>query len=311
MNLKKRGLGRGLEDLGLSELLTDFKQTSNAVAVPAQNFIEDSAQNPEKSHEKSKTQFLEIPVDLIHPGRFQPRKSISQDSLEELAQSIRAQGVIQPIVVRPDRHEYEIIAGERRWRAAQLAGLSAVPAIVRDINDHAAMAMALIENIQRNDLNPIEESEAMQRLLEEFQLTHHELAEAVGKSRSAITNLLRLQHLNVDVKSLVEQGQLEMGHARALLALEGNQQSQTAEIIVKKNLSVRATEELIRNLQHADDLSPKNIRELDPDIRRLQGELSDTLGAVVAILHQPKGKGKLVINYNSLEELEGILEHIK
>jgi ParB family chromosome partitioning protein len=218
---------------------------------------------------------------------------------------------MQPIVVRPvsDR-KYEIIAGERRWRATQLAGLDVIPAVVRDVSDEAAIAMALIENIQREDLNPIEEAVALQRLQQEFGLTQQEVADAVGKSRSTVANLLRLMTLEEDVRRLVEHGDLEMGHARALLALEGSHQSQTARSVAGKGLSVRQTEALVRNLLAKKD-KPSPTRTVDPNIRRLQDDLARRLGARVQIQHTARGKGKLVLAYNSLEELDGILSHIK
>jgi ParB family chromosome partitioning protein len=254
----------------------------------------------------------EIPVDLIQRGKYQPRRDIDPESLQELAESIRAQGIMQPIVVRPisDR-KYEIIAGERRWRAAQIAGLDQVPAVIRDVNDESAIAMALIENIQREDLNPIEEAVSLQRLQQEFELTQQEVADAVGKSRSTIANLLRLMSLQEDVRLLLERGDMEMGHARALLALEGMQQSQAARTVVGKGMSVRQTEALVRNLLARQEFPAQAPAQLDPNIRQLQDDLSQKLGARVLIQHTAKGKGKLVLSYNSLDELDGILGHIK
>jgi len=235
------------------------------------------------------------------------------DSLDELAASIRAQGVVQPIVVRPiSENKYEIIAGERRWRAAQIAGLHEVPVVVRDVPDQTAMAMALIENIQREDLNPMEEATALQRLILEFELTHQEAAEAVGRSRVAVSNLLRLFDLSAAVKQMLQIGDLGMGHARALLGLQGDAQIEAARRVVGKGMSVRETEQLVRRAQSpaVKAKSSKSI-ENDPDVRRLQEDLSERLGATVRFQHSAKGKGKLVIQYNSLDELEGILEHIK
>ncbi len=254
----------------------------------------------------------ELPVDLIQRGKYQPRKDMEPESLQELADSIKAQGVMQPIVVRPvsDR-KYEIIAGERRWRATQLAGLDTIPAVVRDVPDEAAIAMALIENIQREDLNPIEEAVALQRLQREFELTQQEVADAVGKSRTTVTNLLRLMTLQEDVRRLVEHGDLEMGHARALLALDGVDQSHAAGQVVGKGMSVRQTEALVRHLLDAKNKPPQEKKILDPNIRRLQDDLAQRLGARVQIQHSAKGKGKLVLSYNSLDELDGILSHIK
>jgi ParB family chromosome partitioning protein len=253
----------------------------------------------------------QLPVDLVQRGKYQPRKDIEPESLQELADSIKAQGVMQPIVVRPvsDR-KFEIIAGERRWRATQLAGLAEIPAVVRDVSDEAAIAMALIENIQREDLNPIEEAAALQRLQQEFELTQQEVADAVGKSRSTVANLLRLMTLQDDVRRLVEHGDLEMGHARALLALEGNDQSQAARSVVGKGLSVRQTEALVRR-QLASKEAPSHSRHVDPNIRQLQDDLARRLGAKVQIQHSARGKGRLVLTYNNLDELDGILSHIK
>ncbi|MCB1710438.1 MAG: ParB/RepB/Spo0J family partition protein, partial [Halioglobus sp.] len=253
----------------------------------------------------------QLPVDLIQRGKYQPRRDIDPESLQELADSIKVQGVMQPIVVRPvsDR-KYEIIAGERRWRATQLAGLDSIPALVREVPDSAAIAMSLIENIQREDLNPIEEAAALMRLQQEFELTQQEVANAVGKSRSTVANLLRLMSLQDDVRRLVEHGDLEMGHARALLALEAGQQSQAAHSVVGKGLSVRQTEALVRNLLERRE-KPAPVQAVDPNIRHLQDDLSQRLGARVEIRHGTAGKGKLVLSYNSLDELDGILSHIK
>jgi ParB family transcriptional regulator, chromosome partitioning protein len=235
--------------------------------------------------------------------------------LRELADSIAAQGVIQPIVVRPvENDRYELIAGERRWRAAQQAGLDEIPVVIKDVTEEAAMAMGLIENIQREDLNPLEEANALSRLLHEFGLTHQEVAKAVGKSRTTVTNLLRLLELNEEVKQMVESHRLEMGHARALLGLQGEAQTQAANQVAKQGLSVRETERLVRRLQgEAENPAPTSrpAVEADPDIRRLVTDLSEKLGAKVDLQQGAKGKGKLVIGYNSLDELEGILEHIK
>jgi ParB family chromosome partitioning protein len=252
----------------------------------------------------------EIPVDRIQRGRYQPRRDFDPDALEDLARSIRAQGLMQPIVLRSVGEErYEIIAGERRWRAAQLAGLESIPAVLREVDDEAAIAMALIENIQREDLNPIEEATALSRLQEEFELTQQQVADAVGKSRSAVANLLRLMGLEPEVRTLLERGDLDMGHARCLLALSPSQQPQAARQVVARDLSVRQTEALVRHLQAED--KPRADKSLDPDIRRLQDELSQRLGARVHIQHQASGKGRLVLDYASLDELDGILSHIR
>lgn len=293
MSVRKKGLGRGLDAL-------------LGVGNASQSGGNGGADTPENHILK------EIPVDLIQRGKYQPRRDIDPESLQELAESIRAQGIMQPIVVRPisDR-KYEIIAGERRWRAAQIAGLDEVPAVIRDVSDESAIAMALIENIQREDLNPIEEAVSLQRLQQEFELTQQEVADAVGKSRSTIANLLRLMSLQEDVRLLLERGDMEMGHARALLALEGMQQSQAARTVVGKGMSVRQTEALVRNLLARQASPVQAPAQLDPNIRQLQDDLSQKLGARVQIQHTAKGKGKLVLSYNSLDELDGILGHIK
>lgn len=256
-----------------------------------------------------------LALDLVERGRFQPRRHFDEDKLRELADSIAAQGVVQPVVVRPASQagHYELIAGERRWRAAQLAGLAEIPAVIREVDDQSAMAMGLIENIQRDDLNPLEEAQALHRLLEEFELTHQQIAQAVGKSRTTVTNLMRLLELNPDVKQHVEKGELEMGHARALLALDGDLQSQAAAQVIKKGLSVRETEALVRRYKEGGG-QPKKADppvELDPDVRRLLQELTERLGAPVQLKQAANGKGKLLISYNSLDELEGIMAHIK
>jgi ParB family chromosome partitioning protein len=253
-----------------------------------------------------------LPVDILQRGAYQPRIDMNPEALEELANSIRAQGVVQPIVVRPiGGGRYEIIAGERRWRATQLAGLHEIPAVVRDVPDQAAMAMALIENIQREELNPMEEAQALYRLIEEFGLTHQQTADAVGRSRASVSNLLRLLGLNEDIKRMLGNGDLEMGHARALLALSGEKQSEVARSVVGKGLSVRETERLVKRTLEGPSAGTAKEKRPDPDIHRLEQDLGERIGARVAIQHGAKGKGKLVITYNSLDELDGILEHIK
>ncbi|TNC90099.1 MAG: chromosome partitioning protein ParB, partial [Thalassolituus sp.] len=254
-----------------------------------------------------------LPVEWVQPGRYQPRRDIQPEALEELAASIKAQGLMQPIVVRPlpgQTDRFEIIAGERRWRATQLAQLDKVPALVRDVPDEAAIAMALIENIQREDLNPMEEAMALHRLQNEFELTQMEVAEAVGKNRATVANLLRLMNLNDDVKKMLEHGDIEMGHARALLGLSGDQQSTAANDVVSRALTVRQTEALVRNLQSGSGKKEADSRP-NPDVQRLERMLGEKLGARVAIQHSAKGKGKLVINYTNLDELDGIIAHIK
>ena len=294
MATKKRGLGRGLD-----ALLSGTQTGSQA---------ETEAPYPSGAP-------ASLGVDLIQRGRFQPRRHFDENKLRELADSIAAQGVVQPVVVRPvGDNQYELVAGERRWRAAQLAGLSEIPAVVREVDDQAAMAMGLIENIQRDDLNPLEEAQALHRLLEEFSLTHQQIAQAVGKSRTTVTNLIRLLELNPDVKALIEQGLLEMGHARALLALQDELQSQAAAQVAKKGLSVRETEALVRKLKESGgktEARKKMQPEEDPDVRRLVQGLTEKLGASVQLKQEAAGKGKLVISYNSLDELEGIMAHIQ
>lgn len=283
MSTRKKRLGRGLDALLSTE----------PDAGPA-----------------AETALREIPVDLIQPGRYQPRSAMDPDKLAELADSIRAQGVVQPIVVRPvGAGDYEIVAGERRWRAAQMAGLHEIPAVIRDVPDQVATAIALIENVQREDLNPLEEARALNRLLGEFSLTHQEVADAVGRSRVSVTNILRLLELRDDVKKLLDERRIEMGHARALLGLPGAAQSKAAREVVKRGLSVRETEALVRRLQKAGGV-PKPAAREDPDVRRLQDQLSEKLAARVRVQHQASGKGKLVIEYTSLDELEGILSKI-
>ncbi|MEM9400958.1 MAG: ParB/RepB/Spo0J family partition protein [Pseudomonadota bacterium] len=299
MNAKRKRLGRGLDAL-LS------KPVSETGAV--------TGSRPDTTADGDGLRT--IPVDLLQRGQYQPRVDMRQDSLQELADSIKSQGVVQPIVVRPiggdGEQRYEIIAGERRWRASQLAGLDAVPAVVRDVPDEAAIAMALIENIQREDLNPLEESRALDRLIREFDLTHAEAAEAVGRSRAAVSNLLRLSELSDKVKPLLESRELDMGHARALLAIaDPIQQFDAARQIVRKGLSVRATETLVRGMLTPKSAAKSAKSEGSADIRRLEVEVSEKLGAKVQLDHRAKGFGKLIISYNSLDELDGILKHIK
>lgn len=303
MSTKRKGLGKGLDAL----LSAGLGVTSPAPEMP----INPAEVDNQLDYRDGK--LAHIPIELIQRGKYQPRRDMHTEALEELAESIKAQGVMQPIVVRPiGEGRYEIIAGERRWRATQIAGLDKIPAVIRDVPDEAAIAMALIENIQRENLNPIEEAVALKRLQDEFELTHAEVAQAVGKSRTTITNLLRLIALSEEVKTLLEHGDLEMGHARALLTLDADTQRAIARQIVAKGLSVRQTEAMVRlhqEGQNSDKVKPEAT--VSADIRRLQNQLSDTLGAGVEIQHGAKGKGKLVISYNSLDELDGILGHIK
>lgn len=254
----------------------------------------------------------QLPVEFLKRGKYQPRRDMDPDALEELAESIRQQGIMQPIVVRTlGRDSYEIIAGERRWRAAQIAELDKVPAIIRDVEDDAAVAMALIENIQRENLNAMEEATALQRLQDEFELTQSEVAEAVGKSRSTVTNLLRLINLTDEVKLMLEHGDLEMGHGRAMLSLDSERQVAVARQVESKSLSVRQTEALVRRLLEEKPVTKAQKPKPDADLVRLEEDLSEKVGAPVSVQHSSKGKGKLVIKYNSLDELDGILTHIK
>jgi ParB family chromosome partitioning protein len=254
-----------------------------------------------------------LALEMIQRGRFQPRTQMDPERLTELADSIRAQGVVQPIVVRPrtDDGQYEIIAGERRWRAAQMAGLTEIPAVVRNVPDEAVVAIALIENVQREDLNPIEEAVALRRLTDEFGMTHDAAAKAVGRSRTAVTNLLRLLELTEEVKSLVQRGGLEMGHARALLGLPDPLQHEAARQVVAKGLSARETERLVRRLKGARVSTKPRSAHQDADVRRLETELSERLGTEVHIQQTGRGQGQLLVRYHSLEELDGILAHIQ
>jgi len=302
MSQKKPSLGRGLAEL--SPLLARRIGVPEAAAPPLAPAVGDRVAN--------------LPLDLLQRGKYQPRMDMRPESLADLAESIKSQGLVQPILVRPlaDRNpgesqRYEIIAGERRWRAAQMAGIAEIPAVIRDVPDEAALAMALIENIQREDLNPLEEARALARLIEEFGLTHQQAAEAVGRSRAAVSNLVRLMELADEVKQLLEQRSIEMGHARALLSLSSRrQQVEVAGLVAKKSLSVRDTEALVRRLLNPAKPQAEASASRDPDIQRLERELADKLGAKVIFQHAASGKGKLVVAYNSLDELEGILAHI-
>ncbi|RHW76511.1 ParB/RepB/Spo0J family partition protein [Colwellia sp. RSH04] len=293
---KRKGasrLGRGLD----------------ALLAPASPVNESSAEDASASKNAADSELQELSVKLLSPGKYQPRRDMSDTALEELSLSIQSQGIIQPIVVRSTgENSYEIIAGERRWRAAKLAQLEAVPCLVKDIPDESAVAIALIENIQREDLNAMEEAIALERLLNEFDLTHQEVAIAVGKSRTTVTNLLRLNNLNEEVKTFLENGDIEMGHARALLALEGEVQTTAAQTVATKELTVRETESLIKKIQNP--VAEKEAIEKDIKTLDLEQDLADRLGAKVAISHNKKGKGKLVISYANLEKLEEILTKI-
>ena len=295
MAAKRQSLGKGLDALlGISE-----------------DAIEQPITGTDSFDQDSRDQLRNIPVDMLQRGKYQPRIDFDNDSLQELADSISHQGLMQPISVRKiEDNKFEIIAGERRWRAAQLAGLDTIPAIVRDVSDQTTVAMALIENIQREDLNPMEESQALIRLQNEFGLTQQQVAEAVGKSRSAVTNLMRLTSLEAPVQQLLQKAEIELGHAKCLLGLEGNSQIQAARTVASKKLTVRQTEALVKQLQNPLPNNPSK-QSVNKDIQNLQQDLSDKLGAKVSIQHGSKGSGKLVITYNSVDELDGILGHIK
>ena len=292
MSIKKRGLGRGLDAL------------LGGSAPEAAGNIPDG--EPRSGNLKN------VAIQLLRPSRFQPRKAIDPERLRELADSISAQGVVQPVVVRSTGEQgYEIIAGERRWRAAQLAGLSEIPVVIRQANDQTALAIALIENLQREDLNPMEQAEGLKRLLDEFGMTHQQLGDAVGKSRATVTNLLRLNELHPEVKDLLVNGRLEMGHARALLGLPFDDQVDLARQVADKQLSVRATEVLVQNQKEGVPPKPAPTPPKDPDIRSLENNLSSRIGAPVLIKHGKQGAGQLIIRYDSLDQLEGVLERIR
>ncbi len=295
---KKRGLGRGLDALLTPQVRASEQDNSN--------------ENPDSKPKDG--DLSKIAINNLSPGKYQPRKDMSDAALEELSLSIQSQGIIQPIVIRlisednNGERKYEIIAGERRWRAAQLAQLTEVPCLVKDVPDESAVAIALIENIQREDLNAMEEAIALERLLSEFDLTHQEVALAVGKSRTTVTNLLRLNNLNEEVKTFLENGDIEMGHARALLSLNDSLQAEAARTVTSKELTVRETEALIKKIQNP--VAEKEKVEKDIETIDLEQGLAEKLGAKVAISHNKKGKGKLVISYANLEKLEEILAKI-
>jgi ParB family chromosome partitioning protein len=323
MTQKKTSLGRGLADLlGSSKARAATPAVPVSITPPASDPAPPAAQPSTTPPSPRGDELAHLPVDSLARGKYQPRVDLRQEALEELAISIRNQGVIQPIVVRPlpdaapGAPRYEIIAGERRWRAAQIAGLGTIPAVIRRVPDEAAIAMALIENIQREDLNPLEEARALERLIAEFGVTHEQAADAVGRSRAAVSNLLRLLQLAPEVAGMVEKRQLEMGHARALLAVANRrEQVAAAQRVIRENLSVRETESLVRDLIHPAQKAPASpgaaAPQPDPNVRALQQDLTERLGAKVLIQQGSGGKGKLVIAYNSLDELDGILGHIQ
>ena len=318
MSQKKPVMGRGLEAL-LGQMTRRADPVPGAPAAPGEPV---SGAKAPAEYKFPGDELAHLPLDLLQRGKYQPRVDMRQESLQELAESIKSQGVVQPIVVRPvdgaapgASQRYEIIAGERRWRAAQLAGLPTIPAVIRRVPDEAAIAMALIENIQREDLNPLEEARALERLISEFGVTHQQAADAVGRSRAAVSNLLRLLELAPEVTELVEHRELEMGHARALLGLtQRRQQVEVGTLVAKKGLSVRDTENMVRAIlarASGGAAASREARPLDPNIQKLQDDLSEKLGASVQIQHGGSGKGKLVVSYHSLDELDGILAHIR
>jgi len=291
--MKKSKLGRN----PLAAYLPSSKKNSDSENEPVESIV-------------PKGELQKLPIEKLQPGQYQPRKIMTDDALEELADSIKAQGIIQPIVVRPvSKDMFEIIAGERRWRASQLAQLDEVPCLIKEIPDEAAIAMALIENIQREDLNAMEEAVAMQRLKDEFSLTHQQTADAVGKSRTTVTNLLRLLSLTEACRVMLERGDLEMGHARALLSLPSEEQTLVARTVVAKEMTVRETEKLVRK-QLSPVVAKNKEKAVDPHIEQLERNISDKMGATTTIQHGAKGKGKINISYNSLDELDGILRHM-
>ncbi len=288
MTMKKKRLGRGL-----GSLIGNIDEVTRV------------------SESDIKTGMTELGVDQIQRGKYQPRQHFDQQALQELADSITAQGIVQPLVVRPEGSHYELIAGERRWRAAQLAGLQSVPVVIRDLDGKSAAAIALIENIQREDLNPLEESQALMRLINDFDLTHQQVADSVGRSRASVSNLLRLLDLADPVKMQVNKGLLDMGHARALLALIRHDQIEVANLVINRGLSVRETEALVKQtLAAGNKKSAEKTEDEDPDIRRLQNDISEKLGAAVKIKTAKNGSGQLIISFHNSDELDGILDHL-
>ena len=285
--MKKKRLGRGLSSL-----------IGN---------IDEVMQVSEQDHNNG---LSELDIDRIQRGKFQPRQHFDQQSLQELADSIRSQGIVQPIVVRPEAGHFELVAGERRWRAAQIAGLQKIPAVIRDLDSSAAAVVGLIENIQREDLNPLEESRALMRLIEEFELTHQQVADSVGRSRASVTNLLRLLDLADPVKDLVNRGLLNMGHARSLLGLIRHDQIEVANLVVKRGLSVRETEALVKLKLKGGSPKKPAVNQPDPDIRRLETSIGEKLGAAVKIRTGKQGSGQLIISFHNSDELDGILQHL-
>ncbi len=285
--MKKKRLGRGLGSLlGNIDQVTQVSDADRASGLG------------------------EIDVDRIQRGKYQPRQNFDQQSLQELADSIRSQGIVQPIVVRPEGDHFELVAGERRWRAAQIAGLQKIPAVVRELDGKSAAAIALIENIQREDLNPLEQAQGLMRLIDEFDLTHQQVADSIGRSRASVSNLIRLLDLADPVKDLVNRGLLDMGHARALLGLIRHDQVEAANIVVKRGLSVRETEALVKKMLKGETRNKSLAQESDPDIRRLEIRISEKLGAAVKIKSGKQGSGQLIVSFHTSDELEGILKHL-
>jgi ParB family chromosome partitioning protein len=308
MPARRPSLGKGLDAL----LTLSRTQASKSKNSKNSNKRPIPAQTKEKNSVQTAANPQTLPIEFIQPGKYQPRQEITEQELEELASSIKTHGIMQPILVRPvtDNH-YEIVAGERRWRAAQLAAIGHIPVVIKAADDQTAAQMALIENLQREDLNPMEMAVAFERLAREFGFTHQQISEAVHKSRVTVTNLMRLLKLSKEVKTLLARDDIEMGHARALLALSGEQQVSVAKEVVAKGLSVRQTEELIRRLQLGVQPHRARPKASDPNLRQLTTELSERLGTAVKLQHKDNGKGKLVISYSNLDQLEGILAHIK
>jgi len=297
---KKRGLGKGLDSLLSSSTVTRNKQVSHDI----------NAEKAQEVTEQDKGELQNINISLLQVGKYQPRRDMSSEALQELANSIQAQGIIQPVVIRKTGHQkYEIIAGERRWRAAKMVGLESIPCLIKNVKDDAAIAIALIENIQRENLNAMEEAIALKRIVDEFELTHQEVANAVGKSRTAVSNLLRLNNLNPDVQMLLEHGDIEMGHARALLVCEGELQSELAKIVVAKALNVRDTEKLVKQAQ-----TPEKVKTPPPICEKtelLVTSLENKFGLKVSAKNNKNGKGKLVIDYTSITDLDALITLIE
>jgi ParB family chromosome partitioning protein len=285
--MKKKRLGRGL-----GSLIGNIDELTHVTA------------------RDQKSGLSELDIDRIHRGKYQPRQNFDQQALQELADSIRSQGIVQPIVVRPEGDHFELVAGERRWRAAQIAGLQKIPAVIRNLDSKSAAAIALIENIQREDLNPLEEAQGLMRLIDEFDLTHQQVADAVGRSRASVSNLLRLLDLADPVKDQINRGLLDMGHARAMLGLIRHDQIEVANIVVNRGLSVRETEALVRQRLKGDARKKSTVNESDPDIRRLETSISEKLGAAVKIKSGKQGSGQLIISFHNSDELDGILQHL-